>query len=143
MKVSEECVLKGLIFADPEISRSAFSELTVAERMLNEAKDTLKKGNYIASILSGYVAIFRSARAVLFTLGFREKSHFCLFEFLIENVQDKSLVELLKTANMVRITRHKLQYSDAVFSRKTAEFVVKVASDLYSKVAQQVRAPDS
>ncbi|MBM4401276.1 MAG: HEPN domain-containing protein, partial [Crenarchaeota archaeon] len=63
-----------------QISREMISkELTAAEADLADAQDSLQSNKFKWATIQGYYSMFHSARALLYSKGFREKSHFALF----------------------------------------------------------------
>ena len=53
-------------------------EIKAAKNDLRDAKDLLKQGKIKFATVAGYYALFHSARALLYSRGYRERSHFCL-----------------------------------------------------------------
>lgn len=61
--------------AGPEI---APAELAAASEDLTEARRTLAAGGYKWATVQAYYSMFHSARALLYSRGYRERSHRCL-----------------------------------------------------------------
>ncbi|MFA4702138.1 HEPN domain-containing protein [Pyrococcus kukulkanii] len=78
------CIEKGLLRRVPPSTEKAFLSLKRAEEWLVEAEMNLKFGSYRTSLIASYLAMFHSARALLFKDGWREKNHFCVARFLEE-----------------------------------------------------------
>lgn len=81
------------------------------------SKDIRSKA-FDSSVLSSYLVMFHSARAILFFDGYREKSHACVARYLEEKyVKTKKLekkwIELL---DHHREVRHEDQYDLSFFS---------------------------
>ena len=63
-----------------QINRDMISkEIEAAEADLSDAQDSLQNNKFKWATIQGYYSMFHSARALLFSKGFREKSHFALF----------------------------------------------------------------
>lgn len=63
-----------------QISRDMISkEIAAAESDLSDATDSLQSNKFKWATIQGYYSMFHSARALLYSKGFREKSHFALF----------------------------------------------------------------
>jgi len=62
-----------------DLSEKEFRE---ADYDLEKAKEELENEDYKWAIVKGYFAVFHSARGVMFIMGYREKSHFAVREFL-------------------------------------------------------------
>jgi len=128
----KDCVKEGLLRKIPPSNEKANKSIEKAERWLMEAQNTLAGGYCDSSVLASYMAMFHSARAILFFDGWREKSHACIARYLEElyvktGRLEKKWVELL---DHHREIRHNEQY-DLSFSstQKEAEEALKSASD--------------
>lgn len=75
----KDCIEKKRIFEFPEAKKLVSKELRIAFDDLNEAKDRFKNGKYKYAIINAYYATFHSARALLYSKGYRERSHYCLY----------------------------------------------------------------
>jgi uncharacterized protein (UPF0332 family) len=53
-------------------------EVTTAESDLQDARDSLEAGKHKWVTIQGYYSMFHSARALLYSKGYREKSHHAL-----------------------------------------------------------------
>lgn len=53
-------------------------ELSIGENDLLDAKAGFQEKRYKWSTIQGYYAMFHAARALVYSKGFREKSHYCL-----------------------------------------------------------------
>ena len=114
----EDCVREGLLRRVPPSRGRAEGSLRATYRWLEEADIGLRNGAFNSSVLSSYLAMFHSARAVLYLDGYREKSHFCIARYLEEKyVKDGFLegrwVELL---DHHRELRHASQYDVGFFA---------------------------
>ena len=74
----EECLKKRKIIPFPRAKGLVKKELAAAEDDLAEAKDRLINGRYKYATINSYYAIFHAARALLYSRGYRERSHHCL-----------------------------------------------------------------
>ena len=53
-------------------------ELSVARSDLSDAKEGYENKRYKWSTIQAYYAMFHAARALIYSQGYREKSHYCL-----------------------------------------------------------------
>lgn len=53
-------------------------ELKAAREDLRSANSFLKSKNFKYATIAGYYSLFHSARALLYSRGYRERSHYCL-----------------------------------------------------------------
>lgn len=114
----KDCIEKGLLRKLPASEDNAVRSITKAESWLKEAEKSFQGEAYDSSVLSSYLAMFHSARAILFLDGYREKSHACVARYLEEQyVSNKKLekkwVELL---DHHREIRHNDQYDLSFYS---------------------------
>lgn len=114
----KNCIEKGLLRKIPASEDNAIRSINKAESWLTESEKTLQSEAYDSSVMSSYLVMFHSARAILFFDGYREKSHACVARYL-ENryVNGKKLerkwVDLL---DHHRGIRHENQYDLSFFS---------------------------
>ena len=87
----DECLSKGLLRRIPPSKEQGKRSFEKAQRWLDEAKIILGSKAFNSSVSAAYLAMFHSARAILFLEGFREKSHACVARFLAQYVQGGKL----------------------------------------------------
>lgn len=58
--------------------RLVLKEMREAESDLSEAKDSLERSRFKWATIQGYYSMFHAARALVYSRGFREKSHYAL-----------------------------------------------------------------
>ena len=74
----EKCLKDRKIIRFPRAKRLATKELAAAEEDLAEAKDRFNCDKYKYATINAYYAIFHAARALIYSKGIRERSHYCL-----------------------------------------------------------------
>jgi len=131
------CLKKGQISRIPPSKEKAEESIKTAKHWLDEAKKNLESGALNSCIISAYLAMFHSARSVLFQDGFRERSHFCVARYLEEvytnqNKLDRGWIDLL---DHYREIRHDDQYS---FSFTTSDAEAKEAIDDADRFIQRI-----
>ncbi len=114
----KDCVREGLLRRIPPSKERARSSVRAADRWLEEADINLKNGAFNSSVLSSYLAMFHSARAVLYMDGYREKSHYCIARFLEEKYVKRGLLEdkWVELLDHQRELRHASQYDTSFLS---------------------------
>jgi uncharacterized protein (UPF0332 family) len=112
LKNIDDCFERGLLRkVDPSQTKSDQSLLQAGE-CLFEAEKNLEAEALRSAISSAYLAVFHSARAVLFRDGVREKSHYCIGLYLQRYVEDGTLEEDWPMLfDRIRSVRHADQYS--------------------------------
>lgn len=79
-----------------QISRDMIlKEIEAAQTDLQDAQDSLQSNKFKWATIQGYYSMFHSARALLYSKGLREKSHYALFlalRALFSNQVEGSLI---------------------------------------------------
>jgi uncharacterized protein (UPF0332 family) len=106
-------------------------ELKAAEDDLNEAKDRIKNKKYKYATIIAYYSMFHSARALIYSKGYREKSHYYLLVALQALFVDKGLIqdELAKDFHSAMVLRESADYHGE-FSKEGAESCIESAEIL-------------
>jgi len=133
----ESCVKEGLLRRIPPSGEKARNSMETALKWLEEAKKNLNSEAFNSSVLSSYLAMFHSARALLFSDGFREKSHYCIARYLEEKYVKKKLLESkwIDLLDHYRELRHNDQYSITFFTTKDeAENALKTAKEFIERM---------
>ena len=60
-----------------------------AKELIEEAGENLEDGRYNSATVVAYLALFNSARALLFKDGYRERSHICIARYLEKKYKSK------------------------------------------------------
>ena len=109
-------------------------ELSVAISDLSDAKAGYENERYKWSTIQAYYAMFHAARALIYSQGYREKSHYCLAIalralFVDEGTMDAKLVrDFLNAMNL----REAADYG-AEFSQSGAKAVIASAEKFIKK----------
>ena len=135
----EDCLRQGLIKKDAASHGKTAGSLAVAETFLKQAKGNLGMKYYIAAELLAYNSSFHSGRALLFSKGYREKSHACLIVALKSLFrEDPGLSEMLRVFDQLRLSRHNVQYGGLHVDKAMAEAAVDFASRFLSAARKTV-----
>jgi len=109
--------------------------LELAERFLERAKGNMKIEYFDIAFTLAYNSMFHSARALLFSFGVKERSHFAMIEFLKEKLKDnKRILRFLTILDSYRISRHAIQYRGELCSKLDAEEAIKDAEEFLNIV---------
>jgi len=74
----KQCLESGKIASFPRGKELVGKELSIARRDLLDAKSVYENQRYKWSTIQAYYAMFHTARALVYSRGYRENSHFCL-----------------------------------------------------------------
>jgi len=137
-----ECYKKGLLRkVEPSESKSDMS-MSEALNWLEEARRNVDADALRSAISSSYNAAFHAARAVLFRDGVREKSHFCVGEYLATYVE-KGFIERewIILFDRMRSNRHSQQYSfKPPPSTEEVETLLDASEDLVERIEGLLRS---
>ncbi|MCL4457292.1 MAG: HEPN domain-containing protein [Nitrospirae bacterium] len=114
----KNCIEKGLLRKIPASEDNAMRSINKAESWLKEAEKSFQGEAYDSSVLSSYLAMFHSARAILFFDGYREKSHACVARYLEDQYVSKKKLEKkwVELLDHHREIRHDDQYDLSFYS---------------------------
>jgi len=94
-------------------------ELSVAISDLSDAKAGYENERYKWSTIQAYYAMFHAARALIYSQGYREKSHYCLAIalrslFVDEGTMDAKLVrDFLNAMNLREAADYETEFSQS------------------------------
>ena len=74
----KQCLESGKITSFPKGKKLVGKELSVAKSDLLDAKAGYENQRYKWSTIQAYYAMFHAARSLIYSRGYREKSHYCL-----------------------------------------------------------------
>jgi len=85
-------------------------EIRAAERDLQDAQDSLEQKKFKWATVQGYYSIFHSARGLLYSRGFREKSHYALLVAIRELYSNELEQELIRSFEQGMELREQADY---------------------------------
>lgn len=132
----EDCFRQGLLrIVEPSLTKSKES-IVEAKEWLSEARKNTEAEAYKSAISSIYLALFHSARAVLFRDGVREKSHYCVGIYLEKYVEQGVLEEdWVLIFDRMRSARHTDQYSFRMHpSKEEVESGIDIAEKFITRM---------
>jgi len=110
-------------------------EVEGAKSDLETARKSLQDGNFKWAIIQGYYSIFHAARALLYSKGFREKSHYALLVAIQELFSDKLESSLIQGFEDAMNLRQTADYG-LTFSEEGSLDVVKTADKFLLKAKE-------
>jgi uncharacterized protein (UPF0332 family) len=132
----EECIQKDFLKKIKVDEKLIQKELDEAKYDLNRAKNALEEDDFKWSIVKTYYSMFHAAKAVLFSLGLREKRHFVV-GVVLEGLSKKGKLQF-KFVNDYRgamLAREDADYR-YVHTRDTAEYLIDVAEEFIEKMKE-------
>jgi len=110
-------------------------EIKGAEQDLRDAKDSLECRKFKWATIQGYYSMFHSARALLYDLGLREKSHYAVLVALRELFSGKLDRDLTGAFERAMELRQEADYG-LTFSEEGAADTVEGAGKFLQKAKQ-------
>lgn len=135
----DECIAKGLIRKDESAKSRVTVSLESSKRFLKAAKKNLDIGELEMAEIGAYNSAFHSARSILFSMGYTERSHVCLIKALKELSSDRELYSYLKTFDKLRLSRHNIQYGGSLAGTGEASFSIEFAGEFLEFVERRLK----
>lgn len=134
----EDCLKRQKLVKFTTAKKLTQKELKTAKEDLKTARESLRRGQDKWATIQAYYAMFHTARALLYSEGYREKSHYCLIVamravFVEQGMLDVQLVEAFQTA---KVLRENADYENE-FSRASARELVDKAGKFLAS-AQEI-----
>jgi len=110
-------------------------EIVAAESDLKDSQDVLKLEKLKLATITAYYSMFHAARALLYSKGYREKSHSCLRAAIKNIFVDTNLLEssFIDDYDMAKDLRENADYKSD-FSQEGAEQLIVKAEKFLDKV---------
>lgn len=124
----EKCLKNRKIIKFPKVRDKLKVELKAAKEDLKNAKNFLRNENFKYATIAGYYSLFHSARALLYSRGYRERSHYCLRVAIKELFAREKLLdpEVLDCFDEAMGLREAADY-ESIYSAKGAKQAVEGA----------------
>jgi len=136
-KAFKDCLNRGKIILFPQGKHLVNKELNSARNDLEDARFGFDHSRHKWSTIQAYYSMYHSARALVFSRGYRERNHFCLYIALQELFVDRGLLDAdLAEAfhNSMRL-REGADYRDS-YSREGAIFVIERAEQFLTRAEE-------
>ncbi|KCZ73222.1 hypothetical protein ANME2D_00282 [Candidatus Methanoperedens nitroreducens] len=128
----EQCLGKGKVVKIERDHDLISKEINEAENDLKSSEMSMKEGNFKWAIIQAYYSMFHSFRALLFSKGYREKSHTCL-KYAIESLfVDNGLLDnsLVQDFGYAMKMREGADYG-YVYNEDSAQELINTANKIY------------
>lgn len=138
MKIEEAIRLRFLLKVKPD-KQIATAETDEAEYDLDKARKTFEEKDYKWSIVKSYYSMFHAGRAVLFSIGLREKKHFAV-GVVLADLAKKGKIEqkYVDDFEAAMDTREDADYR-RTYSKDTANFSLLIAEEFLNRMKQLVK----
>lgn len=128
----EQCIGKGKIVKIERDHDLVSKEINEAGNDLKSSEISIKEGNFKWAIIRAYYSMFHSFRALLFSKGYREKSHICL-KYATESLfVDNGLLDncLVQDFSYAMKMREGADYG-YVYTEDSAQELINSANKIY------------
>ena len=102
--------------------------LKIAERFLRSAEKNREIEENEMAEIAAYNSAFHSVRGLLFAKGYVERSHYCL-GVALKCLYEGEIIDQVKVFDMIRISRHNVQYGGARVCSDEVDFAIEFAWD--------------
>lgn len=135
-----ECLKNRKIISFPRAKDLIKKEMATAEEDLVEAKDRFQNSRFKYATINAYYAIFHAARALLYSRGYRERSHHCLSIALEALFVESGLMEthFIRIFRNNMVLRESADYGDS-FSRESASLSILNAEEFVKMAVTLLR----
>lgn len=136
----EECFEKGLLREAKAGEEEIRGSLKIAGHFLERAEGNMKLRYYDVAFMMAYNSMFHCARALIFSRGYKERSHACMVLLLKKKFGGSS--DIAKFADILdtyRVSRHMVQYSGRLSSQVDAGEAVRDASDFLKAAHRELK----
>ena len=132
----DECINLGYLKRIKPSQDLVEKELKEAKYDIDMAEGSYNNKDYKWSTIKAYYAIFHSARAVLFKLGFQEKRHFAI-SIVLEDLNKKGKLEIkyINYFNAALSSREDADYH-YISSKERAHHNIELAKEFYNKMLE-------
>jgi len=135
----EELLEKGFLTKIKKDPKLVKKELREAEYDLEKARLSLEQKDFKWSSIKAYYSMFHSARAVLFSIGLKDRRHFAVGMVLEElSKRGKLEVRFIDDFRAGMSAREDADYRH-VYSAETAEYIVDVAGDFLKRMKKLIK----
>lgn len=133
----DRCVKERKLVKIKEDRALINKELKGAEYDLSKAKKSLEDDDFKWATIKAYYSMFHSARALVFSKGYREKTHYCLMIALEKLFVDSGILDRDSYENFERVMdlREEADYGLS-FSETGADIAVRDAENFLMKIKQ-------
>ncbi len=135
----ESCLREGFLGRVKVEADIVEKEIKEASYDLSRAERALKDGDFKWSIVKSYYSMFHAARAVLFSLGFKERRHFAI-RVVLEDLSAKGRLEskFISDFSAALGAREDADYR-YTYSQETAAYLLRAARDFLVRMKKLVR----
>lgn len=127
----DECFRKGMLKRAKPDRDEINNSLNNSKHFIDRASGNMKQKYFDVAFLMAYNSMFQSCRALIFSSGVKERSHYCMVEFAKkEFADDEKIIGLLRALDSYRLARHAIQYDGEICDENDAKSIIDDAKNL-------------
>lgn len=136
----ESCLREGFLQRVGAEADLVEKELKEARYDLDKAGRALEEGDFKWSIVKSYYSMFHAARAVLFSLGLRERRHFAI-RVVLEDLNAKGKLEgkFVSDFSAALAGREDADYRHT-YTQETAVYLLGAAGDFLARMEKLAKS---
>jgi len=137
MNKCKNCLDKNLIRKIPKSKENCLKCFEISKKWILESKNSIENNSLNSAIITLYLSIFHSARAFLYFEGYREKSHYCVSQFLREFYVSEGLLEekWVDYLDFYRDLRHEEQYGlESSYNLDDLKEILEIVNNFYNEM---------
>ena len=135
----KNCIDKKKLFKSDKVKGLISKELKSATDDLEDSKISLSKQRYKWATIQAYYSMFHAGRALIYSKGYRERSHYCLNIALrtLFVEEGKFSVTLVEALQLGKTLRENADYYGE-FSKEAAAQMIENAEELLETAKKHV-----
>jgi uncharacterized protein (UPF0332 family) len=136
----KDCLERKRLYRSAGAKALAKKELRSAADDLGDAGLSLSERRYKWATIQAYYAMFHGARALLYSKGYRERSHYCVVVGVEQLFEKAGLLEMkwIRALRNAMSMREDADYASE-FSREGAESTIKSAEGFLKEVERLLK----
>ena len=135
----DDAVKRGLLQKVATDKKMIEKEIKNAEYDIDKAKNSLEEEDYKWAVIKAYYSMLDASRALLFSIGFREKKHFAITVALEELARNNKIdLKLVSDFHAALSAREDANYRNT-YSKETADYIVEIAEEFLKSVKKLLK----
>jgi len=130
----DEMIAQGMILKTGPAKDLAEKEFGEADYDIDHARSAFEDKDYKWAIVKAYYSVFHSAKGIMFLMGYREKSHFAVGQFLDVLCKDGKLEGRFASDFKAAMSARQGADYHYDYSKEKAEQVISLAEEFIDRM---------
>jgi len=135
----KECFGKGHLKRTAVEKGKIENSFVLSDHFLGRARGNLSMDYYDVSFLMAYNSMLHTAKALLFSRGYSERSHYCMI-LLLQSEFKGQVSKFLDILDSYRIARHSIQYRGGSCAETDAKEAIDDAEKFLELAKKELKA---